>query len=152
MIALFLCCTDSLVMPEWASASLTFTSFDDVISVVRVDPKYLNWSTSPNTFPFIRILVGGFGLMLLTRILLFRSRFIFRKMQRFLQPFSELLQFFFAASQMTDIVSKRQVAKRSSSDGQGTDGSEVSNSSASDSELFSAHWPFCDCRRGVKVF
>ena len=36
----------SLVVTEYACASLTFTSFIDVPSLLRVDHKYLNWSTS----------------------------------------------------------------------------------------------------------
>ena len=61
----------SPVMAECACASLVFTSFTDVLSLVCVEPKYLNWSTSSSVCPFICMLVDGLGLMLLTRILLF---------------------------------------------------------------------------------
>ena len=60
----------SLVMVQCACASLNFTSFTDVPSLVCVEPKYLNWFTSPIVCPFISMLEDGLGLMLLTRILL----------------------------------------------------------------------------------
>ena len=69
-MALFFHSTANLVMAECACACLIFTSFNDDSSLVFVDPKYLKWSTSSNTFPFICILKDGLGLMLLTRILL----------------------------------------------------------------------------------
>ena len=56
-------------MAECACANLIYISFNDVSSLVCVDPKYLNWSTSSSTFPFISILVDGLGFVLLTRIL-----------------------------------------------------------------------------------
>ena len=57
-------------MAECACASLIFTSFTDVPSLVCVEPKYLNWSTSSSVCPFICMLVDGLGLMVLTRIFL----------------------------------------------------------------------------------
>ena len=50
-------------MAVCAFASLIFTSFIDVLSLVCVDPKYLNWTTSSSV-------EDGLGLMLLTIILL----------------------------------------------------------------------------------
>ena len=46
--------------------------FYDVLSLVCVDPKYLNWSTSSDIFAFIHmcLLADDLGLMLLARILL----------------------------------------------------------------------------------
>ena len=55
-MALFSLSTASLVMTECTCASLIFTSFNDVPPLVCVDPKYLNLSTSSNTFPYIHIL------------------------------------------------------------------------------------------------
>ena len=46
LMALFLHSIASLVMSECARASLIFTSSTDVPSLVRVEPKYLNWYTS----------------------------------------------------------------------------------------------------------
>ena len=46
-MALFFRSIASLVMAECACVSLIFTSFTDVSYLVCVDPKYLNWSTSP---------------------------------------------------------------------------------------------------------
>ena len=54
----------TLVMAESACASLIITSYTDVPLVACVYSKYLNCSPSSSTFPFIRILVGGLGLML----------------------------------------------------------------------------------------
>ena len=59
--------TASLVMAECACASLIFNFFVDVPSLVCVDPKYLNWSTSSSGF--IGMLVDGLGLVLLKTIL-----------------------------------------------------------------------------------
>ena len=68
---LFLHSTANLIMAHCACASLIFSSINDVQFLVCADLKYLNWSTSSSTFPFIHILVDGLlGLMLLTRILL----------------------------------------------------------------------------------
>ena len=67
LVALCFYSTAILVLAECACASLIFTSFNDVPSLDRVDPKYLNWSTSSRTFPFIHILVNGLGLMLFKR-------------------------------------------------------------------------------------
>ena len=55
-------------MAECAYASLIFTSFNDIPSLVCVDPNYLNWFTSSGTFSFIHMLADHLGLMLLTRI------------------------------------------------------------------------------------
>ena len=68
-MALFFHSIASLVMAECACASLIFTSFTDVPSLVCVEPKYLNWSTSSSVCPFICMLVDGLNLMLLTKIL-----------------------------------------------------------------------------------
>ena len=57
VITLFFHSTASLVMAECSCASLIFTSLNDAPSLACVDHKYLNWSTSSNTFPFINI--GG---------------------------------------------------------------------------------------------
>ena len=69
-MALFFHSIANLVMAECACASLIFTSFTDVPSLVCVALKYLNWSTSLSVCSFICMLVDGLGLMLLTRILL----------------------------------------------------------------------------------
>ena len=69
MLCFFSHNTASLDMAECACASLIFTSFNDVPSLVCVDHKYLNWSTSSNTFPLIHILVDGLGVMMKTRTL-----------------------------------------------------------------------------------
>ena len=53
-----------------ACTSLIFSSFIGVLSLVCVDPRYLNQSTSSTIFSIIRILVDGLGLTLLTTILL----------------------------------------------------------------------------------
>ena len=66
-MALFFHSTASLVIAE--CPSLILTQFNDVPYLVCVDPKYLKWTTSSNTFPFIHMLVHSLGLMLLTRIL-----------------------------------------------------------------------------------
>ena len=58
MITLFLQSMVNLVMAECACASLTFTSFNDLPSLVCVDPKYLNWFTSSTNCPFTHMLVG----------------------------------------------------------------------------------------------
>ena len=76
-----------LVMAESACTSQIFISFHNVASLASVDSKYFYLLNSSTT-----------------------------SSSCFLQPFSELLQFFFTASQKIDIVSKPQVAKRSSSD------------------------------------
>ena len=71
LMALFFHSIASLVvMAECACASLIFTFFTDVLSLVCVEPKYMNWSTSLSVCPFICMLLGGLGLTLLTRILL----------------------------------------------------------------------------------
>ena len=57
-------------MAVCACTSLIFTFFTNVPSLVCVEPKYLNWSTSSSIYPFICMLLDGLGLMLLTRILL----------------------------------------------------------------------------------
>ena len=54
----------SLVMAECACGILIRTSFNDVPSLVCVDPKYLNQSTSSSTFLLIHMLVDGLGLLL----------------------------------------------------------------------------------------
>ena len=102
-------------MAEWACASLILTSFNDVRSLVCVDTKYLNWSTSSNTFPFIHILVDGPGLYTADEDFAFVGADTSSSCS--LQLFSELLEFFSTASQKIDIVSKPQVSKWSSSDG-----------------------------------
>ena len=66
-------------------------------------------------FPFIDMLVDGLGLMLLMRILLCRADFHTVSSSCFLQPFSELMQFF-TASQKICIISQPHVAKQSPSD------------------------------------
>ena len=52
---------DSLVMAECTCASLIFTSFNDVPSLICVvpNPKYLNWSTSSNTSIHPYLYIGG---------------------------------------------------------------------------------------------
>ena len=70
-MALFSHCISSLVMAEFDCASLIFTSFIDVPSLVYADLRYLEWSTSSCVFPFIYMLVDGLALMLLTIILIF---------------------------------------------------------------------------------
>ena len=69
-MALFFHSIASLVMAKCACASLIFTLFIDVPSLVCVDPRYLNWFTSSSVFPCIHMLVDAVGLMLLARILL----------------------------------------------------------------------------------
>ena len=54
----------ALLALSWAEcickcASLIFDSFNDVPSLVLVDPKYLNGSISSNTLTFIHILDCG---------------------------------------------------------------------------------------------
>ena len=68
-MALFFHSIASLVMAECACASLIFTSFTDVPSLVCVEPKHLNWYTSSSVCLFTCMLVDGLDLMLLTRIL-----------------------------------------------------------------------------------
>ena len=87
----------SLIMVECACASLIFTSFFDVQSLVCVDPTYLNWSISSSVSPFIHMLVDGHRLMLLTRILLL-SELISMPYPATVQSFTELLECFFTAS------------------------------------------------------
>ena len=55
-MALFLQSIASFVMAEWVCTSLIFTSSTDVPSLVCVDPRCLNWSTSWNTF---HVSIGG---------------------------------------------------------------------------------------------
>ena len=57
-----------LFMAECTCASLIFTFFIDVPSLVCVGLRCLNWSASSSVFPSIHTLVDGLGLMLLTRI------------------------------------------------------------------------------------
>ena len=59
--------TASLVMAECTCVSLIFISFSVVPSLVCADLKYLNWATSSALFHASIMLVGGLGLMLLTR-------------------------------------------------------------------------------------
>ena len=73
-------------MAECACASLIFTSFIDVPSLVCVDPNYLNWSTS-NTFSFIHILVDGLTLCWWRRFCFRRSLFPCRNQQLFSPAF-----------------------------------------------------------------
>ena len=68
LMALFCHSIASLVEPECACASVIFTSFIDIPSLVCVDPRYLNLSTSSSVLPFIHILVNGHDLMLLMGI------------------------------------------------------------------------------------
>ena len=113
-MVLFFHRTASLVMTEWAHESQT--SFIDVLYLVCVDLKYLKWSTSSNTFPFIHILVEGLGWMLLTRILLLSAPILYRIKQLFFfwsPVFQQVAEFFFTASQQIDAVSKLQVAEQS---------------------------------------
>ena len=56
-MALFFHSIANLVMTECACASLIFASFYDILSLVYLDPWYLNWSTSSSVFPIIRMLV-----------------------------------------------------------------------------------------------
>ena len=69
-MALFFHSIDRLVMAECACASQICTSVTDVLSLVCVEPKSLNRSTSSSVCPFICLLVDGLHVMLLTRILL----------------------------------------------------------------------------------
>ena len=55
-------------MAECACASLILLL--KFLSLVYMDPRYLNWSTSSSVFPFIHMLVDCLGLMPLTGILL----------------------------------------------------------------------------------
>ena len=57
-----------VVMVEYACISLILTSLVDVLSLICVNPRWLNWSTSSSTFPIFCILVDGLDLMLLTSI------------------------------------------------------------------------------------
>ena len=65
MFSIVLLC---LVMAEFACTSVIFTYFTDVPSLVCVDPKYLNLSTSSSVIPFILTLekqlhmCGGYSL------------------------------------------------------------------------------------------
>ena len=61
LMALFCHAIANFVMTECA-----YISFIDVPSLVCEDPRYLNYSISFSVFPFIRLLIGGFALMLLT--------------------------------------------------------------------------------------
>ena len=69
-MALFFHSIASLAMAECACARLIFTSFIGAPSLVCVDPRYLNWSTSSSVFPFSHTLEYDHGLMLLAIILL----------------------------------------------------------------------------------
>ena len=90
--------------------SLICTSFIGVPSLVCVDLKYFNWSTSSTVFPFIHILVDGLGLTLLTRVFAFvRTNFPTVSSSCFLHLFSELLEL--------NVIRKLQVAKRLFFDG-----------------------------------
>ena len=90
LIALLFQSTASLVMAGCDCASLIFSSSNDIPSSVCVDLKYLNWFTSPSTFPFIPILVDGIGLMLLPTIMLF-SEFISMPYPAALSPFQRVV-------------------------------------------------------------
>ena len=46
----------AIVIAEGACASVIFTSFTDIPSLVCVEPKYLNGSTSSSVCPFICML------------------------------------------------------------------------------------------------
>ena len=105
-----------LVTADYDCARLIFTSFIDVPSLVCVDPRYMNWSTSSSVFPFIHMLVDGLGLMLLTKMLL--SELI--SMPYLATIFSSLsaswvLQV--TAFQQINVVGKQKVAKLLSTDG-----------------------------------
>ena len=93
-------------MAEYACTSLIFTSLNDVPSWFCVDPKYLNWCTYLSIRPYI----GGWPwLDIVVKDFAFvDADFLAVISSRFLQPFSELLQFFFTASHKIDIVSKPQ--------------------------------------------
>ena len=120
LIALFFHSTASLVMAECACASLIFTPFNVVPSLLGVDPKYLIWSTSSITFhssTYWWMALAWCVLLYVDEDFAFvGDDFHTVSSSCFLRPFSSLLQFFFVASHKIDIVSKPQVAKRSSSD------------------------------------
>ena len=98
-------------------ARLIFTPFTDVLSLLRGDPMYLNWSTSSSISPFIH--VGRWSwLDDVDEIFSFLGAdFYAVTSSNCLQSFRELLEFFFAASKQVDVVSESEVAKQSFSDG-----------------------------------
>ena len=94
-------------MAECASASLIFTSFIDVPSLVGVDPRFLNCIISSSVFPFIHVLVHGLGLLLFEEnSALVTADFHAVTSSSLLQSFSVLLKFFLTASRQIDVVSK----------------------------------------------
>ena len=105
-------------MTEFARASLIFTSFKDVPSSVCVDPQvfelvhfFQRFSIHPyvDRWSWLDAVDENFAFV--------RADFHAVTSRSFLQSFSEL-EFFFTAFQQINVVSKVQVAKRSSSDGQ----------------------------------
>ena len=116
----------SLVMTECACASLIFTFITDVKSLVCVEPKHLNWSTSSTVCPFCtnctvcmcHLYVGrGSWLDAVDdTFALVGADFPVVFSRCFRQSLSELLQFFFTGSKQIDVIGKPQVAKRSFSD------------------------------------
>ena len=105
-------------MAERACASLTFTFFIDVPSLVCVDPNYLNWPTSSGVFNLINVWSWFDAVDENFAFVGADSDFHAVSTFCFLQSFGELSEFFFTVSQQLDVVSKPQVAKWSSSDGQ----------------------------------
>ena len=132
-MAFFFHSTAGLVVAECACTCLVSTSYNDVQSLVCVDPKYLNWATSSSTFPFIHMLVEGLGLMLLTRVLLLPELISI--------PYSAAIFCYLSVSCCSSSLPARSSISSANCKLQNsrrlvdTDDGEVSNSSA-----FSAKW------------
>ena len=101
----------SLVVAECACASLILTSFTNGPSLVCLDPRYLNWSTSSSVFS-IRPYVGRWSWLdaVYENFAFVGADFQAVTSSSFLQSFSELLEFF-AACKQNEVVSKPQIAE-----------------------------------------
>ena len=111
-----------LVVDEWACASLIWTSFIDAPSLVRADPRYLNWSTPLlRTFSYSSIMFGMYGRPWIDaadeNVAFVGADFHVISSSCFLLFFNEFFEFFFTASQQIDVVGKPQGAERLPSDG-----------------------------------
>ena len=65
----------SLDIEDMATAIVILIFFDEVSSLLKVDPNYLKESTTSRFWPFITKLMGVFWLVLLTSTLLSLSLF-----------------------------------------------------------------------------
>ena len=93
----------SLVTAECVCVSLNFTALFDVPSLVCADPKYLTSSTSSmhsyvSRSPWLDVVNQNLALV--------GADLYSVSCRCFLQYFGELLEFFFAAFQKIDIISK----------------------------------------------